>query len=410
MKLRALFTRSCFVEITKQIERIKPKMAFKPIFLIGKSRGRNATLPLGENCGSRLLKHSLRLNKKGSNRDFVNSKTKSFIDPDRSKLNMFYSKTKNEFREFHDTTHRNFVFEQYKKQEKKVYNIFKKYHQEFNDRCKKLSQYDRIKDFKTWMANKQPVAEWVLSGSKDWFIRNKVIEQTGEFSFKVINYEKLKQWANCVNEWAKGQVNSFYEKENYIGSFLHLDESNIHIHFNFFRHKYKWDRKEHRMKYGFTNEGFLSREKLKEMQTSYREFQNKRLFKELGWDKDYALEKQSKGKVYDRLEDWKVKIQEEKLRKEYLAIRRENENAEPKRDLNKYGKPRNEIDWDRVGELLNNELTDALINRDQDKRLEIHQKLFDEGVDKETIALHENGIRDLRELDWYEYDDVERMY
>ncbi len=346
-------------------------MAFKPIFLIGKSRGRNATLPLGADSGRRLLKHSLRLNKKGTNKDFVNGKTKSFIDSDRSKLNMFYSKTKNEFREFANKRHKEGFFEQYKKQEKKVYNIFKKYHQEFNDRRFKNYEHDKIKDFKTWMSNKQPVAEWVLSGSKDWFIRNKVIEQTGEFSFKVINYEKLKQWANCVNEWAKGQANSFYEKENYIGSFLHLDESNIHIHFNFFRHKYKWDRKEHRMKYGFTNEGFLSREKMKEMQASYREFQNKRLFKDLGWDKDYALEKQSKGKVYDRLEDWKAKIEEEKLRKEYLSIRRENNNKDITKQKN--------ISIELIKE-AKKELWEAIIKGDMEKRFSAKEKLAKAGL------------------------------
>ena len=134
------------------------------------------------------------------------------------------------------------------------------------------------------MKNQQPVGEWILAGNREWFQRNGVIKIINDKDFEVIDYKKLQQWANCVNDWAIGQISTFYNKTNYIGSFLHLDESNIHIHFNFFRHKLKWNEKEQKMRYSFTHQGFLSPEKMKTLHYSYLKYQNKVLFKELNWE------------------------------------------------------------------------------------------------------------------------------
>ena len=279
-------------------------MAYKSIFRIGTTRGKKATIPLGINGGIKLTIHSLRLPEDSRTKDAYGSN----IDPKRSHLNMYFNKYSKKWKIFNTKQERGEKLDFVKHQQEKIIEPFYKQYLENKDKrlAKKEKTRESLQSFERWMKNKQPIGEWILSGSRDWFERNEVIKILDKQTFIVKNKAKLLQWANTVNDWAKEQVNSFYGEKSYLNSFLHLDESNIHIHFNYFRAKKIWNIKENRMAWSFTNNGFLTSESIKDMQKSYRSYQNKILFQEYGWDKNLKLEKTQSGKSYSRLDAYKL--------------------------------------------------------------------------------------------------------
>ena len=281
-------------------------VAYKPIFLIGKAYGANATIPKGVAGSKRLIRHSLRMAK--ISKDLVKAQV-SNIDPSRTKYNLFFTSKTGEWRTFRDNEHRNQVLKAFDKKLQKVLEPFKQdFEKKKQYRIKEYRDQGRFTTFNEWMANKQPMSEWILSGSREWFERNQVIQvdPNDPKSFHVINHKKLSEWADTVQTWARGQVESFYGQDAFVMSNLHLDEGNVHIHFNFFRNVYKWNDKEKRMAWSFTNKDFLSREKMRTMQQSYRTFQNKVLFQDLHWDKTFSLERTQGGVKYLRLLEYKT--------------------------------------------------------------------------------------------------------
>ena len=290
-------------------------MAYKPIFLIGNAYGKNATIPTGINGSRRLIKHSLRIAQQ--NQDFVKSQNQiSNIDRKRTKNNWFFSSKTNQWKTFRDKNHRQNVMAWFNKKLAQTLEPFKEqFEQKKRQRMTQKNDSTRYTTFNEYMAKKQPMAEWILSGSKEWFQHNNVIkiDPTKPTTFTVLNQQKLLQWANTVQTWAIGQVASFYGKDAFVMSNLHLDEGNIHIHFNFMRAVHKWNQKENKMSWAFTNNGFLDRQKIKVLHQTYRDYQNKVLFQDLHWEKTYTLAKPESGIKYLRLLEYKTAQAEKNL-------------------------------------------------------------------------------------------------
>lgn len=272
-------------------------MSYKGIFLIGSAYAKQNPLPKGIDGTWRLMKHSFRINKKTS-QDFTKGFFNSWIDHERSHDNYWFNHDKEQWVQLNTKNKRNYYYQKVLQKERKILEDFHQYHEAYNARMRTKRNYKRIKSFADFMQKKQITGEWILSGSKEWFVRNKVIKEINDKKYEVVNQKKLFEWANTVQTWARKQIHIYYPKENFIGSHLHLDESNIHLHFNFFRHKYMWNEREQKMKYAFTNQGFLTREKLISMQRDYTNFQNKVLFEDLQWEKTYTLDQPERGKKY----------------------------------------------------------------------------------------------------------------
>ena len=291
-------------------------MSYKGIFLIGSAYKKQNPLPKGITGTWRLMKHSFRINKQTS-QDFTKGFFNSWIDHERSHQNYWFNHEKEQWVQLNSKNKQNYYYQKVLKQEKEILKHFHQYHEAYNARMREKRNYKRIKSFADFMQNKQITGEWILSGSKEWFVRNKVIKQIDDKKYEVINQQKLFEWANTVQTWARKQIHIYYPKENFIGSHLHLDESNIHIHFNFFRHKYIWNEREQKMKYAFTNQGFLTRQKLISMQRDYTNFQNKVLFEDLQWEKTYTLDQPERGRKYLSLPVYKQVKQLEQERDRY---------------------------------------------------------------------------------------------
>ncbi len=356
-------------------------MAYKSIFLIGNAYGSNAVIPKGINGSLRLMKHNYRTLKDKS-KDYVSQEFKSYIDPKRTKFNMYFNE-KNQKWILLDTTQKRQSAYNYGK--RKLDYVLEPFKDQFEVlKQKRLKKYEKTRygNFQDYLSKKQPMGEWVLSGSRDWFNRNQVIEIINERKFIVKNEKKLLQWANTVQEWAIGQIETFYGENSFLSSTLHLDESNIHIHFNFFRSKLIWDKRIGKRMHSFTNQGFLNPQKIRFMQQDYREFQNKRLFNELGWDKDFQLQKLDKNKKYLKLSDWK---KEQKYNEKLQILSLENNNL--KAEL--YQKP-------NYGEKYHNakqKLYKAILKDDKEMQWIAKEELKSCGIKDYRIEDIENEIR-----------------
>ena len=107
--------------------------SFRSILVIGSAGGQNGTIPRGMTSGVRLIKHSLRMNK--INKDYVSNLSSSWINPKKSKQNMYFSKEKQEFFQF-NRNHQQIKKELFKKFEKQQKEVFQIFHQIYLEKSK----------------------------------------------------------------------------------------------------------------------------------------------------------------------------------------------------------------------------------------------------------------------------------
>lgn len=319
------------------------------------------------------IQHSLRLLKNEAN-------YQPDIDLSRSHLNQFkfnnrqtwtgFSKTpqllttKETFSEIHENLEETLI-------------LFKKQHKLQNTLHEKHGNYKRIKSFTSYMSKKQPIGEWVMGGSREWFARNNVIEIIDDKTYQIKNEKRLHEWRDTVTAWAVKQITSHYGSANNILSVLHLDETNVHIHFFYSRAIKKFNEKKGEKVWTFSHKGFLEPIHLKALHQSYFQYQNQELFHNLSWAKSKMLSAPENTAITKRkylpLMEYKLHTLENKLQNKEAEW---NNNVQNNKRL--YG-----YEYSKIV----NELHKAVLNYNDKNIIICHEKLSSLGHTSDHISL-----------------------
>ena len=274
---------------------------YKSIFLISTSKNNPENIKPGCNSSLNLLYHCLRLS---------NNQTASTIDSSLSYMNQVSTNKEPQWINFINSKNQHRIFKNIKKDVNDVLSNFKKELTERNKNYKNIFSYERIQTWKEWSANKKIISEWVLSCSKEWFIANKILANN-KTSLIINDTKKMKEWVNLVNDWAKEKVVNFYGKHAYIATFLHIDESNIHLHFHYIRALLKMNNKEKKVAWALTNKDFINNKILKQIHCEYRSVIEN--YCSNNWTNYKHLSLLGSKIKYLKLLDYKIKSQRERL-------------------------------------------------------------------------------------------------
>ena len=201
----------------------------RPIFVIG-----NSTHGLSRGMGfvKALSLHNLRIKTKNVISD---------IDPNRSHWNLIWSPLEQNWQQ----SSANKANLQYQYLLNHIQTTLVPFREQVKNHNHYLKTHHRSAQIQTWRqhcARKQIAGEWILSASQQWFIQNQCIKAIKNKGFIIINHDRILIWATAVMQWAQEQFSCLYSSKYFLQSVLHLDESNIHIHFQYLNCAYRFSK------------------------------------------------------------------------------------------------------------------------------------------------------------------------
>ncbi len=285
---------------------MKKQQCCSPILVITKSKGRSKSIGTGIKAAEGLVKHAMRLTAKEN--------PVHDIDPQKTHLNRIIWSGQKTWEGYHSREDRQKRYDEFLYKYKTMLHLVKQQLDSQNDKYIKQHAYTKTRSFAQYMCKKQPVGEWIMSVSRDWFVQNKIIKVNNKHGFEVLDKTKLNIWANTIYEWAYQRIAKSYGKNNFIGAMLHLDENNPHIHFHYLRFQFKYDKRTKGLRYDFSNpEAWRKREFLHELQEDYLKVYNKKLL--YRYDLHVPVAFKRKTKEYYNLLDFKIACLEKNVKR-----------------------------------------------------------------------------------------------
>lgn len=190
-----------------------------------------------------LLKHNLRVSYRRS---------WSYIDANRSHLNLVRTDKNPAWQFVDDERKRQNIFTVLNARYQTILTHFKNELTVRNQIFLNRKCYKAVKNWQQYASNKNITGEWIISASRSWFVDNAMIKIDDQYTFTVINLERILTWATHAHNWAQEKITTLFHKDAFLASFLHLDESNVHLHCQHVQFLYKFDARQQKMAHAFT--------------------------------------------------------------------------------------------------------------------------------------------------------------
>ena len=249
---------------------------YRTIFVMANSigRGKHGVLKPGPHSFKRMCKYYLRQRyEQGA----------SYIDPDASHLNEVWAGPNQDWIKVDDDQVKNKLYQKVSKQYDAILKLFK---EQLANKSAVYAQQRKLSLQKSWaqyINGKNITGEWIIGASRSWFEANDVIHLTGSDSFTIKSQEKVKQWANVAANWAYQNINQLYHPQAFAMAYLHLDESNVHLHVQHVKFRHFFDKRQRAEVYAFSNPPELTPNALKSMQKEYENVLNQELVEKQNW-------------------------------------------------------------------------------------------------------------------------------